>query len=86
MINMQHINNCKRSEKITFNIVNMCDTVGRTDCFWNAGLRLFSQNVVVSKSRHRLLFYPTRKGQKHRKIPFRYFSRVREVDYRKGRC
>ena len=38
-------------------------------------LRLFLQNVAVSKSRHRLLFYPTRKGKKHRKIPFsRYFS------------
>ena len=38
-------------------------------------LRLFSQNVAVSKSRHRLLFYPTRKGKKHRKIPFsRCFS------------
>ena len=60
----------------------------RTDCLWNAGscLRLFSQNVEVSKSRHRLLFYPTRKGQKHRKIPFWDISRVREVDYRKGRC
>ena len=56
--------------------------------FWNAGsrLRLFSQDVAVSKSRHRLLFYPTRKGQKHRKIPFWDISRVREVDYRKGRC
>ena len=33
-------------------------------------LRLCLQNVAVSKSRHQLLFYPTRKGKKHRKIPF----------------
>ena len=61
---------------------------GHRTVFWNAGprLRLFSQNVAVSESRHRLLFYPTRKRQKHRKIPFRDVSRVREVDYRKGRC
>ena len=54
----------------------------RTDCFWNAGsrLRLFLQNVAVSKSRYRLLFYATRKGQKHRKIPFWDISRGREVD------
>ena len=44
----------------------------RTDCFGMLVrvLRLFSQNVAVSKSRHRLLFYPTRKGKKHIKIPF----------------
>ena len=49
-------------------------------------LHLFLQNVAVSKSRHLLLFCPTRKGKKHNKIPFRDVSRVREVDYRKGRC
>ena len=38
---------------------------------FNAG----SRNVAVSKSRHRLLFSPTRKGQKHSKIPFRDVSR-----------
>ena len=50
-------------------------------------LRLFSQNVAVSKSRHRLLFYPTRKGKKHRKILFfEMFLGSGGVDYRKGRC
>ena len=33
-------------------------------------LRLFLENVAVSKSRHRLLFSPPRKVQKHRQIPF----------------
>ena len=33
-------------------------------------LRLCLQNVTVSKSRHRLLFYPTRKGKKAQKNSF----------------
>ena len=48
----------------------------RTDCF---GM-LVSRNVAVSKSRHRLLCSPTRKGQKHSKIPYEICFSVREVD------
>ena len=55
-----------------------CDTVAELDCFRKmlvCILRLCLQNVAVRKSRHRLLFSPTRKGQKHNKIPFQDVSR-----------
>ena len=45
-----------------------------------------SQNVAVSKSRHRLLFYPIGKRKKNRKTFFEMFLSTGGVDYRKGRC
>ena len=52
----------------------------RTDCFGMLVRVCVSQNVAVSKSRHHLLFSPTRKGQKHIKIPLKRLLSVREVD------
>ena len=55
--------------------------------FWIAGLRfaLFSQNVAVSKSSHRLLFHPIGKEKSIEKKSF-FEILSTGVDYRKGRC
>ena len=67
-----------RKEKQERKICNArCDTVGKELTIFGMlvhVLRLFLQNVAVSKSRHRLLFYPTRKEKSTEKFLFRDIS------------
>ena len=49
------------------------------------GLR-FIANVAVSKSRHRLFFYPTKERMKRTEKDFFESFLSKGVDYGKGRC
>ena len=52
----------------------------------NTGLHFVFANVAVSKSRHRLLFHPTKEKEKEQKKPFFEMFLSTGVDYRMGRC